>query len=180
MKTLLLRISVFSLLFFLLGTGCKKDEIQYADENIQVSSLPGFCIYKTRNNYINNIEVGIDSIGNVGWTPLYSYSSNAVIVDKGHVSLKYRYVLRSGYILDFTGFNIVFTDITIKEMCEKYQEFGPDYWSGKMQSRIIDKDPFNEFYHLNGINKPEKIYTLGEINKMIELGTLETVFDKLK
>jgi len=180
MKTKILKLCSVVLLFLFLGASCQKDEIEYADESIQVSSYPGFCIYKTRNNYIYNIEVGIDSTGNVGWTPIYSYSSNAVNVENGIVSLKYRYLLKSGYILDFTGFNVAFTDITIKEMCEKYQEFGSDYWSGKMQSRIIDKDPYTEYYQIGTLKMPERIFTLGEINKMIESGTLEPVFTKLK
>jgi len=180
MKTKLLKIIFIIFSFGLFVTACGKDEMQFDDESIQVSSYPGFCIYKTKNNYINNIEVGIDSTGNVSWTTIYSFSSNAVSVDKGIVSLKNRYLLKSGYILDFTGFNVAFTDITIKEMCEKYQEFGSDYWSGKMQSRIIDKNPYTEYYQIGSLKMPERIFTLGEINKMIESGTLEPVFTKLK
>ena len=180
MKITILKISVFVFLLSIMGAGCEKEEIQYADESIQVSSYPGFCIYKTKNNYINNIEVGIDSTGKVSWTTIYNFSSNAVSVDKGIISLKYRYLLKSGYILDIIGFNVAFTDISIKEMCEKYQEFGPDYWTSKMQSRIIDKDPFTQYYQIGSLTMPEKIFTLGEINNMIKSGTLETVFTKLK
>jgi len=49
-----------------------------------------------------------------------------------------------------------------------------------LTKRIIDTDPFISFYNLNGINKAEKTFTLGELNDMIENGTIEDYFEKLK
>jgi len=183
MKKLIFKItSIFLLLFLIIGAGCKKDKIEYADENIEISSYPYISIYKTNQDYLNKIAVGVDSSGKVTSFPDYSFDSDVITVDKyGEVTLKNRYRLKSGYVLDFIGHNDVFTDVTITEMCKKNEAYGPNYWlAAKLQQRIIDKNPFVEFYYFNGINKTPRMYTIGEINEMIDDGTLEAVFTKLK
>ena len=182
MKIVFFKIIAFVLFFALMGAGCKKDEIQYADESIEISSLPGISIYKTNKDYRDKLSIGLDNEGNISRTPLFGNDPNVVKKNSnGDYVLLRRYLLKSGYICEDIYLDEAFTDITITEMVLSFEKNDTKYWSTeRYKSRVIDKDPFSEFYYLDGINKPEKKITLGEINKMIESGTLETVFTKLK
>lgn len=182
MKTTIIKLGAFIMLFALMEAGCKKDEIEYADENIELSSFPAISIYKTNKDYRDKLYIGLDSEGNISQTPLFGNDPNVVKKNSnGDYVLLKRYLLKSGYICEDIYIDVAFTDITITEMVLSCEKNDTKYWSTeRYKSRIIDKDPFSEFYYLEGINKPEKKFTLREINKMIESGTLETVFTKLK
>ena len=182
MKPKILKLSSIVLLFLFIGVACQKDEIPSADESIEISSMPGISIYKTNGDYRNYLAVCLDSLDNITCTPLFGNDSSIVQKNsKGDYVLKSRYALKNGYMLGDIYLDYAFTDITVNEMVEKYLESGPSFWTiNKYSERIIDRDPFTEFYYLDGLNMGGQKFTLGEINKMIENGTLETVFTKLK
>lgn len=182
MKPKILKLSTVVFLLLFIGASCQKDEIEYADDNIEILADPGISIYKTASNYEAYLPVCIDTIGNITCTPLFGDDSLIVKKDKTqNYLLKNRYFLKSGYILEDINFNSAFTDISIDEMIDKYMEFGPQYWTlDKYYERIIDDDPFIEFYYLSDIEKRNIVLTIGEINDMIQNETLETVFKRLK
>jgi hypothetical protein len=183
MKPKIVKLSAVFLFLLFIGAGCQKDEIEYADESIEISTLPGISIYKTNANYFNNISVQITSEGQLNAIPAYILNDPRVSVDKkGNISANFRWRLKSEYIVDKEVYlNEVFTNISIQEYVDWNTQHGVACWPNNLiEPRIIDKDPFTEFYHLGGLNKSPEIFTLGEINDMIENGTLETVFAKLK
>ena len=182
MKSKILKLSTVFLLLLLLGANCQKDETERADESIEISTLPGIAVYKTNGNYKDYLAVCIDSVGNITCTPLFGDDNLIVRKDKnGNYVLIRRHFLKSGYITEDIYLDYAFTNITINEMVEKFTEIGPEYWTlDKYKERLIDLDPFSEFYYLDGLNKPVRKFTIKEINEMIEKGTLETVFIKIK
>jgi hypothetical protein len=183
MKITILQISVFVLFLSLMGVGCKKDKIEYSDESIQISSYPAFSIYKTNNDYFNFIFIQVLPDGRLNAIPGYTLNDPAIKVDEnGKVSPNFRWRLKNGYIIDkATGITSVFTNITIQEYVDYNTSHGvacmPD---SLIRARIIDRSPFTEFYHHDGLNKPSKTYTLGEINHLIESDSIETICTKLK
>jgi len=182
MKINILKLSAFILILLFLSTGCGKDEFEYADESIVVDNHPGVSVYKTKGDYLNYIVVDTDSLGNISGLPDFTYSSGAVgIRNNGKVYFKNRYVLKSGYIVGFLYTDHAFTNITLKEYVEYNEENGVTVWPiSLIYPRIIDRDPFTEFYYMGCLSCPHKEFTLGEINEMLENGTIEEHFTKLK
>lgn len=182
MKSTIFRLSPVVLLFLFLGASCQKDEIEYADESISISSWPAISVYKTKGDYFNNITVGLNDKKGISSYPDYNEKSDNVFVnEKGEYNFKYKWLLKSGYIVVQGGdFNCAVTDISLTEYINFNEPFKTNWDTVMLAARIIDKNPFTEFYFLNGVNKTPKTYSLGEINKMIENDTLETVFTKLK
>ncbi len=180
MKIYFLIISFLSIVLFFLN--CEKNEIEFADENITIGTQsPGFSIYKTKEDYFEYINVGIDSLGNITSYPVYNKNS-INIVDIGNTKYKYtqRWRLKSGYIVDKEiGCNNAFTNVTFSEQINYIESNSCDITSDWYQTRIIDKNPFLSYYYTIGDTIP-RLFTLGEINEMIENGTLETVFTKIK
>lgn len=170
------------LLLSIIGVSCQNDEIDYADESISISSWPAISIYKTKDNYFNNITVGINDKKEISSYPDYNVKSDNIIVNKdGEYNFKFKWLLKSGYIVVQGGdFNSAVTDISLTEYVNFNEPFKTNWDTTLLAARIIDKDPFTEFYLYNGLNKTPKIFTLGEINDMIESETIETVFTKLK
>ena len=166
-----------------MGASCQKDEIEYADEGIEVSSHPWITIYKTKKDYINYVDVQITDEGKLNAIPSYNLNDPRISVDaKGNIRQNFRWRLKSGYILDNNvSIREAFTNITIQEYVDWNTAYGLAGWPDSLiRPRIIDQDPFIEFYFHDGLNKTLKTFTIGEINNMIENGTLETVFVKLK
>jgi hypothetical protein len=183
MKITILKISVFVLLLSLMGAGCKKDEIQYADESIEISGEPGFSIYKTNGDYFNFVSVIVVSDEHLAAVPGYTLNDPSIKVDtNGKVSPNFRWRLKNGYIIaKGTDVNSVFTNITIQEYVDYNTAHGTGCWPDSLiRPRIIDRSPFTEFYHHDGLNKPSKTYMLGEINHLIESDSIETICTKLK
>lgn len=179
----LLEISYIILFLCLIGVGCKKDEIQYADENIEISTYPGFSIYKTTSDYFNFVSTQILSDGRIIGIPDYTINNPSIKVDaNGKVSPNFRWRLKNGYIIDkATSVNIVFTNITFQEYVNYNTTHGVGCWPDSLiRARIVDKTPFTEFYYHDGLNKTPKTYTLGEINHLIESDSIETICTKLK
>jgi hypothetical protein len=182
MKSKILKLCTVVLLFLFLGASCQKDDFEYADESIEISSWPAISVYKTKSNYFNNITVGINDKKEIRSYPDYNVKSDNVLVDKdGEYNFKYKWLLKSGFIVVLGGdFNCAVTDISLTEYVNFNEPFKTNWDTVLLAARIINTDPFTEFYFHNGLNKTPRTFTLGEINKMIEDGTLETIFTKLK
>lgn len=184
MKPKILKLSSVILLFLFIGAGCQKDEIPYADESIEISVADiGIAIYKTQNEYLDKISVQYTDDNLINAIPSYTMDDKRVGKDKnGNFTLNTRWLLRSGYIVDTESYiHDIYTNITIREYVEWNEENNVAGWPGSIiEPRIIDKNPFIEFYYLDRKNQPIIKFTLGEINDMIINGTLETVFTKLK
>ncbi len=184
MKQKILKLSTVVLLLMFIGAGCQKDEIEYADEDMVVDNEPGIDIFKLKGDYINYIGLQLLPDGRLNAIPAFILGDPRIKVsDNGKIEQNFRWRLKSGYIVSKNDNynNFVFTDITIQEYVDYNTKNGVGCWPDELiKSRIIDKNPFSEFYYLDGFNKTERTFTLGELNKMIEDGTLETVFTKLK
>ncbi len=199
MKHKIIKFSTVILLFAFIGASCQKDEIEYADESMVVeigSADPGWGIYKTKGNYFNYISFKLLDDGRLNATPGYTikdvgipYEENPLASyrlkrDKnGKIVSNYRWRLKGGYILDHEASlkHGVFTDISFQEFVDYTEKHNTGSWPDELlKPRIIDKDPFENFYYLSRYGRSPVVLTVGEINKMIEEGTLETVFKKLK
>ena len=185
MKPKFLKTGIFVLLFIFIGTGesCKKDEWVLADENIEINSYPEIIIYKTKKDYINYVDIQMTDDGRINAIPSYNLNDPRISTDKnGYPKQNFRYRLKSGYVLDNNAsLNEAFTNITIKEYVNWNTENGVAVWPNSLiEPRIIDKNPFAEFFILDGSKKGGKMYSIGELNDLIENQTLETVFTRLK
>ena len=201
MKHKILKFSTVILLFAFTGASCHKDEIEYADENIVFTvggcyPCPGLCVYKTKGDYFNYISFQLLDDGRLNAKPAYTLKDVGSPVEgnlpigprlkrdkKGKIVSNSRWRLKGGYILDLEASlkHGVFTDITFQEFVDYTEKHNTGSWPDELlKPRIIDKEPFKEFYYLSRNGLPAIDLTVGEINKMIEEGTLETVFKKLK
>lgn len=184
MKSIIFRLCPAVLLFLFLGASCQKDDFEYADESIEVySSSPGIAIYKTRGDYFNLVDLKVDSSNNITMVRAYITGDPRVLIDKnGIMTFSNRWRLKSGYIVATeVWLKYSFTNITLKEYVDYTTKHNSGAWTSEMLlPRIIDRDPFLTYYHLSGINQGEKKFTLGELNDMIEKGTIEEQFTKLK
>jgi hypothetical protein len=181
MKTISFILTFLSLPFIFLS--CKNDDLGFANENTVIDNQPSISIYKTKNNYFDYVHVGVDSVGNITMTPSYTSTDSRIIVNnKGKVTYTQRWRLKSGYIVskEMSYDKIAFTNITFQELVKHTDSVGGDIPKSWFQARIIDSNPFVEYYLLSGLNKTNQEFTLGQINKMIENGTIETVFKKIK
>jgi len=166
-------------LFFtvVLLTNC----VDYADEDIVINGEnTGLALYKTTNDYYNNITIRLDSNDLITMSPSYNSDDPRISNKKGKVEYKLHWRLKNGYVLsEEMQPDLVFTDITFQEFVECTDKNGgniPDKW---VTERIIDKNPFIKFYYLKHELR-KRNFTLKEINEMIEEGTIETVFTKIK
>ena len=182
MKKYFLTINLLSII--LLFANCKKDKLEFADKSIIVNNSPNISVYKTNNDYYNYVVVKLDSLGNITQSPAYcSKNDPRVTYQNGNKGYAHRWKLKSGYIVDKGMWHDkIFTDISIQEFIEYADKNNicamPD---SILKQRIIDTNPFQEYYWLDGLFGEEyQEFTLGEINEMIENGTLETVFTKIK
>lgn len=98
MKTTILKISVFILLFSLMGAGCKKD-------NSSEAVGPGLVIYKTRNDCFNKMNINLLK-GKVYYLPdaFIRISDDGIIYDKNRFELKNGYILATGDHSIWTAF----------------------------------------------------------------------------
>lgn len=168
-------------LLLLLGAGCQK--IDFDDENVVITSGSGISVYKTKKDYFDFVTVGIDSTDQIWMVPGYIKSDSRVLVEKdGDVIFTNRWRLKSGFVVaPEVAFNHSFTNISIKEFVDYTSKHNSGAWSDELIfSRIIDRDPFVSYYHIDTRNTEEITYTLGELNKMIEDGTIENTFTKYK
>ena len=166
-----------------MGTGCQKDDIEIADGSIEISSSPGISIYKTRGNYFNNVSIKIDSTNHVTMDFGYTKNDSRIsISNDGKTTFTNRWYLKSGFIVAKEIYiDQSFTNISIGEYVNYTSKYNSGAWTDELLlARIIDRDPFLSFYHFDGVYQMEMKFTLGELNQMIENGTIEDYFTKLK
>lgn len=183
MKSKLIKLSTVVFLLFFMGASCQKDEIEYADDSIEISSSPGISIYKTNGNYIDYVQFQIMENGETNGIPGFTLNDPRVKVESnGNIRQNFRWRLKSGYIVDKNATTRdAYTNITIQEYVEYKSETEEAGWpSGLLESRIIDRDPYIEYYHFNGLHIGERYFSLGELNSLLESGEIETVFERLK
>ncbi|MFV0267366.1 MAG: hypothetical protein ACK5HT_09545 [Draconibacterium sp.] len=182
MKPKILKLCIWALLFLIIGAGCQKDELDYADESIVVSNKPGITVYKMNLDYIDKVRIHVTSEG-LSKVPILDDSTlNSYNIDsKGNLMPKYRHLLKSGYIVGGGTRNASFTDITFTEYYNYNKEHGVNSWPAELiRPRIIDNDPYEELYWMGCLDCGLKEFTLGQINEMIENGTLEEHFTRMK
>ena len=171
MKTTILKISVFVLLFALMGAGCKP-----------VPTSPGISIYKTQGDYYDLVTIGmkgdkifrtyhlIDDQGR------FNYTSNDTVY-------KRRARLINGYVLDTESSNEydVFLSLTFKEYMRKETKYGylPH---DSVYKYIIDKNPYTEYYRekISEMSEGFSISDTAVINELIRKGELQKYFNREK
>jgi hypothetical protein len=182
MKPKILKLNVIALLFLFFGASCQKDELEYADESIIVSNNPGVSVYKMNLDYLDKVRVEVTTEGLNKVLALDDKNLDSYNIDsKGNLMPKYRHLLKSGYIVGGDGSKASFTDITFTEYYKYNKENGVSCWPDELiRPRIIDNDPYVEYYWMGCLNCTIKEFTLGQINDMIESGTLEEHFTRIK
>ena len=94
MKPKILKLNTLVLLLLFIGAGCQKDEIEYADESIEIASHPWITIYKTKGNYIDYVDIQITEEGKMNAVPSYNLEDPRISIDaKGNVKQNFRWRL---------------------------------------------------------------------------------------
>lgn len=145
-----------------------------------------YRVYKTKGDYFNFANTWVSS--NSGPTVLNIGDSVRVSTLNGDTVYALRWNLHNGYILGMEiSDNDYFTDVTFKEII-KYNEINNcECFSNKeLWDRIIDKDPFIEFYYLDDDDgffdnyHRDMEYFIDTINKIIDKKMLEDIFTRIK
>jgi hypothetical protein len=175
MKKTFIIINLFLALVFL--TNC----VEYADEDIVVNGAEsGLSLYKTKKDYYNYITIRLDSNDVITMSPSYNIDDPRISYKNGKVEYKLHWRLKNDYILsEEMQSDLVFTDITFQELVEYIEKNGGNIPIEWFTERIIDKNPFLEFYYLKNELR-SKNFTIKEINEMIENKTIEDYFNKTK
>lgn len=196
MKPKILKFSLLILLVGLLYVSChisdndtpnieNQEELINPNDTIVVSNHPGVSVFKTNEDYINCVWVVVLSDGQLSSVPAYSLADTIgrlKIAENGDIISNVRWRLENGYIVSMEiDLEASFTDITIDEYVKYNTQQGVTCWPNPLiKSRIVDSNPFTEFYHMGCNGCKLKQFTLGQITEMINNGTLEDHFDKLK
>ena len=137
---------------------------------------------KQKKDYFNYVAVKVNSSGDLTMFPGYTLSSPGIIVDdKGNISYNLRWRLKSGYLVEIgLGSKESFTKITFQEYVDYHTKHGVVMPPKLISPKIIDTDPFTEFYFMGCLDCAKKEFTLGQIEEMINNGTLEEHFEKMK
>lgn len=137
----------------------------------------GIKIYKTNGDYFNYVNIWDNrhnSHNNTLFTHGFNYENNDTII-------RYRWRLEQGYVADeLEGWvTDYFTDITHKEAIKYKDRYNAEFPFDSIEKRIIDKDPFIEFYYddILFFRVPEQI---DEINEIIRKGELGKYLKKIK
>lgn len=167
MKTTILKISVFVLLFALMGAGCKP-----------APTSPGISIYKTNGDYYELVTIGMKGNKIFRTSHLindqyrFNYTNNDTVY-------KRRARLINGYVLDTESSEEydVFLSLTFKEYMRKETKYGylPD---DSVYKYIIDKDPYTEYYRekISEMSEGFSISDTAAINELIRKGELQKYF----
>lgn len=182
MKPKILKLSSIFLLILFIGAACQKEELEYADESIVMINKPGFFLFKTKSDYSSKIWIQITPENELSAIPILTKETQNYIIDrKGNVNRTNWYILKNGYTIGPAHRWAAYTNISLTEYLEYNEKNKVNSWPNELiWPRIVDKDPYEELYWMGCLDCQEKRFTLGEINEMIEKGTLETVFTKLK
>jgi hypothetical protein len=156
-------------IFFLLS--CSKNRVEDLPQ-IHVK------IYQTNADYINYVNI---------WGTDHDHASNVLISDRlnfenNDTTFKYRWKLEQGYVADYSEiwYSDYFTNVTFKEIL-KYNELTKAAFPfDSIETRIIDKAPFIEFY----VDDKDLFYKMpeqiDEINEIIRNGEIGKYLHRLK
>jgi len=170
MKKSYIQIQLLFLLMFLLGVGCEKEPVGVPQ--------PGVRIYKTRNDYYNNVHTYLND------GKAYFIQGLLGKVDEepdGKLNYRLRARLCHGYILAAEEpLGTAFLKYTIEEYYND-QKKGIILSMDEIQASIIDADPFTEMYY-DDSNFPKAfaMRDTARINEIILNGELEKYFKKEK
>ena len=184
MTTTFLKLSLFVLLFVLIGAGCKKDEedLSYLDENIKFyPAIPGFSVYKTKKDHFLNVP--ISPYMNTYYTPEIKENSSYITIYKGNYYYNERCRLINGYIVDSAcGVDNYFTSLSFDTYIR--EKLSPEFNQGapnpRVISSIIDRDPFVEFYYSEKNLENKNGFTISDLNQLIKENQLEKYFKRQK
>ncbi len=134
-------------------------------------------IYKTNADYFDYINI---------WGTNHDHANNISITDRfnfenGDTTYLYRWKLEQGYVADYTEIwhTDYFTNISFKEML-RYNESNGMFPFDSIKKRIVDKDPFVEFY----VDDKDYFYRMPEpidkLNEIIRNGEMEKYLHRLK
>jgi len=170
METTFLKISVFILLFALMGAGCKP-----------VPTSPGISIYKTNGDYYDLVTIGMK--GNKIFRSSYTSELYKFDYTGNDTVYKMRARLIDGYVLDRESSSEydVFLSLTFKEYMRKETKYGylPD---DSVYKYIIDKNPYTEYYRekISEMSEGFSISDTAVINELIRKGELHKYFNREK
>lgn len=181
MRAKVLEISVIFLIFIL----------NYSCDVFNNEDLPsGIAIYKTKEDYLNLVDIGMkgDEIFRTEslWNGRYN-SIHKMEVRGDDTIYICRYKLPNGYVIDSDANerHDVFLNMTHKEYLKReimnYEMgFGVAVSDDTLRKYILDKDPYTEFYR----NKTKvRLFSISdsiEIKTIILSGEIDKYFERLK
>jgi len=180
MKHTLSVLTILTVLSTLLTALCSCHPDPYED--------PPFSLYKTRADYFEYYNVDLDKHGLPKGNRAYSIDDSRIRIIDNDTVYTFRVRLDNDYVLcGESTVNSQFTDIRIPEMVKLSSE-GKYFSDTELKDRIIDPDPFTEFYSVPSTYIYEASGTISEallmkaieINEIIKEGKLEDHFTKLK
>lgn len=181
MRSTVLKISVLFLLITLTETGCKKEEdLSFLDNSKEFYvSMPGFAIYKTKQDYFFNVPIRPYEDGYQCFE--LNEKSAQITLFKGKYYFNERYRLIDNYVVDsWVGSDYYFTSLSFDTYIREKLEPVVGATNPKMISSIIDRDPFTEFYYSDKRLNGKAGFTISELNQLIKDKSLEQYFRKVK
>jgi hypothetical protein len=138
----------------------------------------GLAVYKTRGDYFLNVNTWKTDNAPTAVNPEYNRYGN---LDSDTVYM-FRKQLVNGYILATEStVDDYFTDMTFRELLNYYYETGNVYFPlDSIFERIIDTDPYTEFYVEYNLQQKFCLTDTAEVNAVIINGELEKYFKRLK
>lgn len=107
--------------------------------------------------------------------------SDIKIDNNGKMVPTCRHPLKNGYVVGCGDRYRVFTNITYDEYVKYCDKHGTNHWPYELiEPRIIDRKPYIEYYEMGCLNCGKKEFTLKQIYEMLEKGTIEDHFTRLK
>ena len=169
-KALLLIFLAFGLL-----TSCDKTDEKYDSGELHM------IVYKTKTDYFNYVNTWGDNISAPSTLTLKD-TDRIAIVGKDTV-YQFRWRLENNYVLEIGIYEgDSFTDMTFAEIVS-YNERHPEefhYPLPEIFKRVIDKDPFLEFYRdENHVFFKGDSADISKVNQLIRDGELEKYFKKI-
>jgi len=143
---------------------------------------PGVSIYKTKSDYFNLVDIGMDG-NKIFRRSSFSNDKSKLLISEEDTLYKRRTKLVHGYILDLEAdFRYdVFLDLTFKRHLLLEIELNlatlPD---DTLKNHILDKSPYIEFYQEIDNTKKFNFNDTSQLNNIIRQGKLEEYFTRIK